>query len=475
MGATLIGAARSQAIVMTVVSAALFVAQVGVGRRFGLDGLGEYTATSLAIYLTSIVVLFALPLTANRAVGNLLEHGDNEGGTRTAGNGLTLVLALGALGAVLLAAVWAAWAARFFEGAVAPAVVAAAVVGSALLSYGTQIQQAHLRISAAGLIVIAQPLAVVAALGWDTVAPGVRPGDMAAAGFLLGGAAGATGLWMSGIRPQLDDREIRQLLRGAVSITPVVYTNVLSIWVDRLVVSVLLGPVALGTYQAAGALVEGSLRLLRGAGAFFISAYGRAAARSDEHTDLLRRLNVRAWSAYAAVMAGGLIAGADGIVTTLYGRGFANADDPLRLLAVAMVPTAVSLTLLTAGAGLELRSALLIARLAIPAQVALGIAGAATFGVAGVAVAQVAVTIPVAAAQLYWSRDAELAPTATVGGRIALLAMLVPLIGSAASLLPVVWPVRVALGGAGSAAIALLLVLGPQERVLVRRLVGLWV
>lgn len=453
---------------------ALFVAQVGVARRFGFLGLGEYTATSLAVYLATMISMLAIPVAASRHVGYLQERGEREAASRTAGAGLSVVLCLAAISGVALALLWDRLAASLLDRQVvaAPA-VAAAVVGSAVIAYGIRILQARLEVAAAGLVAMAQPFAVVVALAWDSIAPGVRPSEMAVAGYLAGGLVGLLALAVAGAAPRADRVASLDLLRTAVRYAPVTYTNVLAVWVDRLVVSLVLGPAALGLYQAAAALSEGSLRLLRGAGPFLVSAYGRAAAIGELPGVRLRRLSVRLWTTYAAVIAGALIAGADGIVTTLYGPGFASAIGPLLVLAVALVPTAVALTLLTAGVGLEQPTALVIARIAIPFQLTLGIALASTLGVVGVAAAQVAVMVPVAAVQLHWTRDPAFGLARGMGLRLLMLGALAPAAAFALQIVPLPWPVRATAGAIAAAMLGAMLLLESEERFVMRRLLAL--
>lgn len=450
-------------------SAALFVAQAGVARRYGTLGLGEYTAVSLGVYLASAVAVFAVPVIVGRDVAYLEER--HEGGIAAdhIGAGLLLLMPLGVLVGVTLALAWdhLGTGVGALEIVGGPAMVAA-VTASSVGGYAISIFQARLMIPAAALVWIAQPLAVVLALAWDTVSPGVHPAQMAIAGWMGLGAVGTVALVLAGSAPRFDRTVMVTYLGKAIPYLAVSYANTLAGLVDRLIVSLVLGPVALGVYQSANVIIEGSLRLLQGGISFFLSAYGRAAARGEEHGSRLQRLNVRLWAAYAALVGASVIAGADGIVT-VYGN-FAVAVAPLQILAAGLVPTVIGATLRTAGAGSGRGSALLVARLAIPFQIVAGVLLASSFGVVGMAIAQVAVAAPVALAQLYWSGDPALMPASGVGVRLVVIAAAVPPLALAAHALPLFWPIRAVVAGLAAGGLAVTLLLGTEERAVVRLL-----
>jgi len=304
LAARLIGAARHQAITTAVISGALFIAQGGVGRRFGSQGLGEYTAISLSIYVASALASIAIPVTAGRDSAFLEERHQHGAAARLVGAGLLALLGLALVGGLALALVWERALGEFVGSAVVAApVIAVAVVAAAVGAYSGRIFQSRLDIATAGLITLAQPFAVIVALGWDTYAPGIRPGQMAVAGYLLTGVIGGAGLVATGSGPRLDLPAAISQIRISIPYAPLSYVNHLAGLVDRFVVSVVLGPVALGTYQAATLFVEGSLRVLQGGVSFFVSAYGRAAARGEEHGARLQRMSLRLWATYAALVA----------------------------------------------------------------------------------------------------------------------------------------------------------------------------
>lgn len=469
LGARLIGAARSQAITTVALSGALFIAQAGVARRFGGLGLGEYTAVSLGVYLASAVAAFALPVIVSRDVAYLEERHERGVAARHIGAGLSLLIPLGVVVGLALTVLWdhLGTGVPALELVGGPLLVCA-VLASSLGGYAIGIFQARLMIPAAALVSIAQPLTVVLAIGWDTISPGVHPAQIAVAGWIALGLVGGTGLIAAQSAPNLEWRLMLSHARAALPYLPVSYANNVAGLVDRLVVSVVLGPGALGVYQAASVIVEGSLRILQGGITLFTSAYGRAAARGEEHGPRMQRVSVRLWSAYAAVVAAALIAGADGIVT-IYGT-FQPAIAPLQTLAAGLVPTVVAATLLTAGVGSGRRGALVIARLAIPVQMVGGAFLASAFGIQGMAFAQLAVILPVAVAQMYWSRDPDLVPTRALGLRLVLVSMSVPALGLIAQTLPLVWVIRAAAAGAAAAALSSALLLGHEERAVARLL-----
>src|SRR5688500_17346317 len=129
LGASLIGAARGHAIASTIVFGSLFLAQIAVGRRFGGTGLGEYTATSIAVYLAVIISCLAVPLTVSREIGR--GHQLGTGDRSPSRDGFAVMGALSLVGGLGLSAVWAPVASAFLkEPAAAEILVPATIAGA---------------------------------------------------------------------------------------------------------------------------------------------------------------------------------------------------------------------------------------------------------------------------------------------------------------------------------------------------------
>lgn len=452
-------------------SGALLVAQAGIARRFGTPGLGEYTAAALTVYLAGAIAAVAVPVIVGRDAAALDERHESDAADHLVGVALLALLFVSAVVGAVVAVVWEPITGPLIATALPPVLVVGGVMGATAGAYCARILQSRLEMSAAALVAIAQPFAVVAGLGIDTFFAAVGPAEIAVSGFVVSGALGGTILAMKGSGPRVDLAQAVSAMRRSFPYAPIYYANHVAGLVDRVVVSIVLGPAGLGIYQAASILAEGSLRLLQGGVSFFVAAYGRAQVRSREHGDRLQRLSVRVWVTYGAAVAAVLIAGADGIVG-IYGS-FAPAIPPLIVLAAGLIPTIVTVTLATAGAGTGRRTSLVIARLAIPFQFVVGVILTSAFGVVGMAIAQVVVMIPVALAQMYWSHDRSLLPTRAVGLRLVLVGILVPSFALVMSGLPVPWMIRAAIAGAACGSLAAVALLGPDERDVVGQLLSL--
>lgn len=401
----LVRGARGQVVVTIVLLFSSFASQAGITRRFGLSGLGEYTAATLVVFLASTAAISSIPLATGERLARHLERGDRKAERATAATaGAIALVVAGAAAAV----VWLGWdligaALHIGDGLGAP-LIAFAIVGAAAVGYVPVVFEARLQMMHVGLIAIIQPLTAVVALALDTFSPGVRPAVIAVAGYVAGGTVAMMAFLAAGYRVCFVRSEARPLLRQALHAMPLLYANLLAAWIDRLIVSVLGGPALLGTYHAAAAIIYGAMRLPHSASSFLIAAYARVAvARAARLGDAVAT-HVRLWTAYAAVLAAVLIAGADGIVSLAYGPGSVAAIAPMQILAVGSIPAIAALSLTTAvtgsGAG---HVAVRVSGLTIPLQLLLVSVGVSTFGVIGAALANVVVMAVTFLAYERWS------------------------------------------------------------------------
>lgn len=471
--ARLVAGMQGHLFVTVLILIASFAAQAGIARRFAFRGLGEYTATTAVIYLVSVFLISGLPLAAGERVARHLEVHDERAARHVGGTGFVLATLASVLGGL---AVWASWPALAdvmqLREPVPSEAVAAAVVAAGMLGYVQPVYMARLQFAMVGLVAIAQPFTVVVALGIDTISPGIRPGAMAVGGYLSAGVLAGVVFWLSGHRPWLYRASLRSLLPQALRSLPLVYMGGLQAWVNRLLVSVLLGTGALGTYQGAAALIEGALRLPSSANAFLVSAYARVSVTEADKVRRLVRLHLTLGTTYVAVFGAMLIAGAEGILATIFGPGSAAAATPLRILALSLVPGMLMLSLATAltGAGAA-RIAVVVARIAIPAQVALLVVAAPAFGVNGAAVAHLAAVTFGALTYARWSARHGTLPPEGVVLRSVTLGILAAAVGGACALLPIAWPARALVAAAAVGAFAAVLLVGPSERALISSMV----
>lgn len=471
LGARLIAGARGRVVVTVILLAASLIVHLGIARRFGFVGLGEYTATTLVVFIASVVFLVGVPLATGRLIAQALEAEDEAGARDAAATGLVAMLLLSLLAA---AVVWSFWDglmdAMRVERRVPALAAAGAILAAGTLHYVSNVFQARLQMMVVGLITIVQPVAAVVALLLERAYGGIAPADVAVLGYLAGGTAAAIAFIAAGYRTYLARQQLVALLRASIESFPLLYASIFSAWTDRVLVALVLGPAALGIYQAAFAVVDGSLRLPRSAASFLVSAYARISASRPEELERTIRVHVRIWVVSTAVLASGLIAGADGIATTLFGFGFAVAAAPLAVMAAGLVPGIVALSLATAATGRgAVRVPVYVAASTIPLQFALILALAPRLGVVGAAAAYALSALAGLLGYLWWGRGQELITPQTQLPRTLLHAVAAIGLAAALAALPVPWSIRLAAASVTAAALTVGL-LGSEERGVIRRL-----
>lgn len=466
---------REQSLLALVILAASVLAQLGLARRFGPPGLGEYVATTLVVITASTVAVSSLPFAAAQRIGRLMEGPEEERAAATALTGLALAVSCSIAVAVLIGFLWAPIVRVLNLGPnAAPAwTVGMAITFAGALHFVPLTFQARFAMRTSGLITLTQPVAVVLAIAWDTLAPGLQPSTIAAFGYVAGGSAGAVALLLMR-RGSLSRGEIRPLLSQSMRSMPMLYSSVVSTWVDRLVISVLLGPVALGMYQAALSLLEVPLRIPRSLAPFLSSAYARISVDHSSRLPEAIVIHARLWAVFAAIAGAGLVASVDGLVPTLFGPGLAPASEPARVMAVGLAPAILGLVLITVGTGGAYPNlGLVVFRIAAPLQVIALVLLAFRFGILGAAVASI-LTVLVTFVCYIWLWPAS--RSTLLKHLVAPLAISVAavLIGAFVSTLGAHWTLRGVGAAAAAATLAIPVLLGPSERRIVWELMGRW-
>lgn len=467
----LVSSTRWHVFVILMLLFASFAVQVGIARRFALVGLGEYVSTSIAVFLASVLALNGLPLAASHEVAARLERGDPRGAARVASSGFVMALSVSIVVAAAAALAWAQIGAVLRLGEPVPAwSVGLAVLAAGAMHFVPLVFQARFQMATAGAITVAQPLAVILLLGWDTLNPGtVRPGMLSVGGYVLGGAA-ATVLFVAEHRVGPSLAEVRPLIDRSVRSLPLLYANTLSTWVDRLMISLLLGPAALGIYQAAAILIEGVLRVPRNLSPFLVSAYARVSNRSSSSIERLAGVHTRLWTAGASVFVAALIASADGIATTLFGAGSFAVAEPLRIMTLALVPGLLSLLVTTVATGATGANVVAVSLTSIGVQVASMLILAPRLGVIGASAAYVVAALSGAVIYL---RLASRHGVSIPAFRLTSVTAFAVGVAIAAAFLPVAWPLRAAIAAGAASFVAAQALLGPDERELLRHLLTL--
>lgn len=469
LGARLVSGARTQLTVMAVALAIGFLGQAGIGRYFGLEGLGEYAAVTVVLNIAALISLAGAPIATSRLVGVALQIGESGAAHRLASTGLALTLAASGVIAGILLAAWDEIASTIRLSSTIPSiVVAGAVPFGALQTFGNQMFQATLHMRRASVIVLVQPLTVVSVLVTSMVLSSrITPGMIVVAADVVGGITALMLLMRAGYRPVANRIDTGRLLRESQRLAPAVLGAMLFERIDRLLVAVILGTAPLGVYQAAATLVDASVRALDTARWFLVPVYGRLAAETSTRLLRLQNMHVRLWSAYGIVPMCASIAAAGGLVTAIYGEGARPAADPLRVLSLSLAPLSLTLALFTAFAGTGRVATPVVTWLSVGVQVLAGAALATSFGLLGATSARVA-TVTLSALAF-----AVLSVRAGASARPLLRVTFGWILGSAGSysisLLQVDELVKLLFGSLIGVTIALV-ALGSEERDLIRRM-----
>lgn len=371
--------------------AASFVAQVWMGRQLGPPGLGAYHATSLFVILLVTVGSAGLPIAVAERVARLDEERSPEM-ARLLGAALLLAVAL----ALVIASIgWLAWspfaALAGLRGAAPDLLVAAALAGMMLQSVTTSVLLGRLRVAAATGLVLVQPVSVIIGAAANAFGAGLGGSTLAALGPLASGVAAAPILAGLGpIRSPHGDI-VRELVRRSLAASSVLYPSFVAGWLERFFIVTLVSASALGAFAAASALTEGVLRLARNVGTLSVPAYARLAGEVGLATRLLES-QVRVMAGFFIVTGTAMVAAGPGFIAFLFGPGFAIAGTTLRLLAIALLPVGLVLSLAGKTAGTDqLRRAARIMLLVAPLHIAGTILGIRAFSIAGVALSDLLV------------------------------------------------------------------------------------
>lgn len=384
-------AGRASLLVSVAPIAASFVTQAWLARRFERVGLGEYHATGLFVAVLTTILLFGFPTAASQRIASLEERGSER--VRLAKE-TTFAIAglLGLVLAVLGLAAWPAFGRLFAITATPPGwLIAGAMLGGAISIFAVHMLLAELRMRTVTLLVLAQPAGVALGIVMTSAGAPLEAAHLAAIGFVASGAAAIAQLLGDGILPRPHADELRHLARSAAPATIVLYPTVLTGWVDRTIIGIVVGPSALGAYVAASALVDALQRVARGIGAFSVPAYARLAADPVGAQRVLES-QLRITSAMFLLAGSVFIAAGSGMLSLIFGEGFGIAGTTLRLLAIALLPLGVSLVVASHVVGIDpLRASSRILVLLLPLHLVLGVVLTALFSIAGTALANLIV------------------------------------------------------------------------------------
>ncbi len=449
---------------------ASLASQVWLARRAGPTGLGEYNATSLFVTVLTTLALLGLPLAVTERLASRYEASTDR--ARDAMEGAAALTAIVCV--VVVAAVAVAWTP--FANAVrlvSPAsemVITAAAVAAVVQAFVVAVLLAQLRMRAVTAVVVAQPATVAAGLAASYLGPWADGSVLAATGFIASGVVAAVLLAPMGIRPRFHREQVELLIRRTVPNTTRLYFSQLSTWIDRLVVVFVVGPAGLGAFVSAGFLTEAVLRVPRTTGSFGVSAY---ALLADDAIGVRRVMDsqVRLIVGFLLVVGSMLFTGAEGILTLVFGPGFAGAATTLRILAVALVPMGITLAVSSSAVAIGRHGRLVAGLAVLPLlQIALGLVGTRLLSIAGMAISSVLLWCAALALLITTRRDDQAVLVSDTALRIAAITVPLYVIDLLLSALPVPWPVRVALGAAIAVPSVMVILIGDPERRVLHRI-----
>lgn len=364
--------------------------QVWLARRFGPNGIGEYSATTLFLTVVSVISALGMPIVTTRRVASAEQERQDIRPMIAAAMSITAVQAIGA--AVIA---WASWplfsyVARIPVRDAAPLVPLAAAV--LVLQYlGVSILMGRLRFTDVTLIAAVQPLAVMSCVALSYAEVRVDGVLMGVTGATATGLAGIAFLAVQRAMSLPHGAEVRSLMSEAIRGFGVVHVSLVASWIDRAVAAFVAGPAGLGAFAVASSATESALRISRTTGTFGVAAYARLRA---DPVGALRVLDshVRLGASVFLVMGASVASGGGGLLALIFGPGFVPAVTTLQLLGVALLPMGLTyiVTSRAAGAvGLTLSARSTIALVIVQATASL--VGALLFSIAGIALASVLV------------------------------------------------------------------------------------
>lgn len=461
---------RGQLFVTTAAMAASFVLQVWIARALGPLGLGEYHATSLLVMILATGTLFGLPVALTQRVAHLDERADARL-SDAIGTGRVLGVALAVIAGLLAALAWPAFSdLAGIESPAPTALVGIAAASAAVQFVAVAILLGKLAYAALLVLVLAQPGAVTAGAVMVVVGAPLNGSTLAALGFVGAGIAGA---WQLSRLPagRTDPSEAKHLFVHAVPAALITYGVVFAPWLERAVLLGLLGPAALGVFAAASSFPDATLRVIRAGSGFAVTVYARLIGDPVGSSRVLDS-HIRLASAALIVAGAALVAAGPDLLTAVFGDAFGQAGTALRLLAIALLPMALGLALMTGtiGGG-ERRGPAVLLALIVPSQLLLVFIGTKLFSIAGTALAALILWTAAAAFQLTSARRSrEMRPATAlhIAGVAVPVWSLAWIIGVEVD--PVI--IRAAVAIVGSTIAVSLVLLGDAERRLMSRFVG---
>jgi O-antigen/teichoic acid export membrane protein len=311
---------------------------LAIVRYLGPRGYGDYVVVVTTTGLTALAADAGLHKLAVREVARRPDEAEAVIGTTVA---IRLVLAIGAAGLaqLILIPLGASGTVRVAALVASLMAVTEALLGAVVVFHVT------LRQSYEALVRTTMEIVEVAVLVLVIRAGGSIVGLVAApvAGGVLGAAlAHSLGWYRFGVRLRFDRMMVRPLLRGALPLGPALVIGVLVLKVDGVLVAALRPREDAGIYGAAFQPIEYAFLATTVVAFPFLPVLSRWFREDRAHfTAMYQRGTELLLALLAPVPVFALVAGAD-LVDAAYRPAWSPAVTPMRILAVALLPMALT-------------------------------------------------------------------------------------------------------------------------------------
>lgn len=330
------------------------LAGIAVARNGGPLGYAVFVAANMLVFVSSVLCSFGLPLALAKHVAAEEEVGRHEALRRSSTtmilclllitliSGLALSVNLWRLEEHLHITIGRGFAIAF------PFVMLCAVISDCAqgIYFGLLRPRPVIAITASGpVIVILYILARNAGLPlpiWGAVA----------ALYATSGLVACYRLWrdrLLGVPSPIG--EIKPILKDLAPAAVFTFFTIFSTWSDRWIVGTQLGAIAMGSYAAAGVIIQAALRVPTHIAYLLVPASARVALRGAEKGMRFNRSTVGIFGLCAASMTVAIMLAPASIVRLVFGPGFLLAAPVLLIMTPSLLTAAFSIPFISALTG----------------------------------------------------------------------------------------------------------------------------
>lgn len=384
------------------------LANIAVARNGGPRGFATFVAANMLVFVTAAFCEASMALALAKYVAAEEEAGEHEMVRRMASTVLCVLALIGLIVGALVAANL-----RHLENALGVsygsnfALVFPFVLVITLISYGAiGLYTGLLRPRMVLAITLAGPLSMLAYVLLRRIGQPLPLWGAVATSYTCSGLVAFYGLWRDRLpgRP-LPLRELRPVVRELLPTSSFTFFTIFSTWSDRWIVGTQLGPIPLGLYAAAVAVIQAALRLPNNVAYLMVPAAAKVARRDSSQNARFSEEVLRVAGYFAMLVLIVLLLAAPVLVRLMFGPGFAAAIPALMLMTPSLVAAAITIPFLASftGAHAAKRTTLLL-MLTVPVRLSLLYVLTSLGGVAGTALATALADCALAIFCIYLSR-----------------------------------------------------------------------